>query len=227
MSPEALSKLAAMPWTYQLVLASGYCSYLLACMGIRRSHKPLDVLFATFAFGLIAIGVLAATEGMQPLLRGASAFASTLAAGIAWRAVFRDGLRCLARKLNYSWNDDSASAWERLIQDRHTPTQLTVELTDGRTLCCSDTRIAGTMPIGPYVFGDAGDVLMYADHSFDANGQRRDTKNLSVDGWGALATYIPASQLRSVSVRHLPVSGPGSGWAARLKAIVKGRRVAD
>ena len=97
---SSLSDIAALPWQLQFVLASGYCAYLLAFVGIRHTHKAADTVFGTLAFGLIAFATLALMpRSVHWLAAGASAFGISLAAAALWRKLIRDWLREKLREL--------------------------------------------------------------------------------------------------------------------------------
>lgn len=203
MDPDLVRKLVALPWTLQLVLGSGYCAYLLAYVGIRHDHKAADTVFSTLAFGLIAVGAMTLTSRLIDSAQAVLTFLATLTAGALWRTVLRDGLRRVLRASGYSWNDGTPSAWARLLQEQHTPTQLTVQLKDGRYLLCTDTTRVKDVPFGPYVLGWAGDALLYVDRSIAADGKVSDLNDTFNDDWGNLLTYVPRDEIRKVSIRYL------------------------
>ncbi|PNU06460.1 hypothetical protein [Novosphingobium guangzhouense] len=224
MDPKTFTDLAALPWTTQLVLASGYCGYLIAYLGIRYNHKATDTIFASLAFGLVALLVLTLPWQIAGWIRGSTAFFASIGAGIFWRAVIRSGLRRLAARANYSWSDDTPNAWDRLFEvTDHGPTQLTVELDDGRYLYCSNAARVGHLPFGPYVLGTTGDILMYVDRTTTAKGEDREALGTFSDDWGAMVTYIPKDRVRKIAVRLNPINPRAeeeAGWKARARAWV-------
>jgi hypothetical protein len=229
MNPDAVRDLAALPWQFQLVLGSGYCAYLVAYVGLRGSHKPVDAIFASIAFGLIASAVLAMNTALGVPLRMATTFAATVAAGMLWRIVGRNLIRWLFRKTHYSWADDSSSAWDHIQEySGRSPRQLSVKMDDGSYLYCTDTSRVGTLPFGPYILGTNGDVLMYVDQSETADGTVREVAGVFDQEWGDRITWIPAHRIRSIAVRYAvnpDESAAGSWWVKALAmAGLKRRR---
>lgn len=215
MDLELIRKIAELVWSLQIVMASGFCGYLVAYVGIRYGHKTTDTVFLSLAFGLVASLVISLPLQVPSHLKAALAFGASLFAGVLWRTVMRSFVRDILRRLNYSWADDSLSAWDRLQEDsKNRPTQLTVEMDDGRYLLCTDTKRVGDLPFGPYVLGASGDVLMYADRSIDKEGNERDALGAFSGDWGNLVTYIPKEHVRKISIRLLspnPFAGAEEG----------------
>lgn len=202
MDAELIRKLADLPWQLQLVASSGYCAYLLAYRGIRQNHKAADVLFLGLAFGLIAWAILSISSSLIVSAQITFVFLGTLTGAVLWRKFFRGWIEIIFRKTSYSWSDDSQSAWERMLQEQFTPTQITVELKNGRYLYCTDTSIVGNLPFGPYVLGADGDVIMYVDQS-EVPGEPSET-HIPIDAtWGNLLTYIPKDEIRKIAIRNL------------------------
>lgn len=228
MDADVISKLAKLPWDFQTVIGSGYLAYLLAYVGIRHNHKPVDAVFLTVAFGLVAMISLWLTPMLVFPARVAIALAASLLAGVIWRKLGRTALRALLRTTRYSWADETISAMDHLQEnDRHHPRQICVETIDGYTYFCTNTDSVGDLPFGPYVLGNTGDVLMYANES-----QAPGAEQLPVDGmidteWGANITYIPANQVRRIAIRFAPPppsrttsSAEVAGWTARARGVV-------
>lgn len=202
MDPELIQKITALPWSLQIVMASGFCGYLVAYVGIRYGHKTTDTVFLSLAFGLVASLVISLPLQVPLQVKAALAFGASLLAGVLWRTVMRSFVRDILRKLNYSWSDDSLSAWDRLQEDsKNSPTQLTVEMDDGRYLFCTDTKRVMNLPFGPYVLGASGDVLMYVDRSINKQGEEREVPGTFSDDWGNLVTYIPKEHIRKIALR--------------------------
>ena len=205
MAPDILSGIAALPWQLQIVLGSGYASYLLASYGLRNAHKATDTLFGSLAFGLLSLLTLVVVPriyNVGPVALGCLAFFLALVGAVLWRVIFRKGLRRLLRDTNYSWSDDSPSAWNRLLDcDYKGFTQFTVEMTDGRYLYCTEAERVEGKPYGPLVLGESGDVLMYVDRMKKLDGSLEDLPQVFDDEWGDLLTYIPAGQIRKIAIR--------------------------
>lgn len=228
MEPETIGKLATLPWDVQIVLGCGYLAYRLAYVGIRQNHKPVDAVFLTAAFGLWAVASLWLAQQLVLPARIGIALAVTLGAAILWRAFLRHVLRGVLRAVRYSWADETISAMDHLQENnRHHPTQLCVETADGHTYFCTRTEAVGHLPFGPYVIGNAGDVLIYADHSQAPGEDPAPVEAWNDDLWGANVTYIPADQVRRIAIRFAPpparkpiFAGAAAGWAARLRGAV-------
>lgn len=214
MNADLLKKVSDLPWQIQVVLASGYCAYLIAYRGLRHSHKPADTVFSTLAFGLVAWAFLLLTEPLVTAAQIGLTLAGSLATGMCWRKLVRSPLHRLLRDLGYSWSDDTRSAWEKMLQEHFTPTQLTVELKDGRYLYCTDTSRVGKLPFGPYVLGAEGDLIMYVDMSERPGSAPESHEPFGDAEWGNLLTYIPKDEVRKISIRNLPVPNRPSAAAA-------------
>jgi len=204
MDAELLKKAVDLPWQIQVVLASGFCAYITAYRGIRQSHNGTDTVFLALAFGLIASVLLWLTEPLITPVQIALTLLGTVIAGMVWRKGVRPQLSVLLRRRGYSWSDDTKSAWERLLQEQYTPTQLTVELKDGRHLYCTDTSRFGKAPLGPYILGASGDVIMYVDKTEQTDGKEVDHVAIDDPDWGVLLTYIPKDEVKRIAIRNLP-----------------------
>ncbi len=228
MDAETISKLAKLPWDIQIVLGSGYLAYLLAYVGIRQHHKPVDAVFLTIAFGLVALASLWVTPLLILPARLGVALAASLLAAVLWRKIGRQAVRAMLRSAGYSWADDTSSAMDHLQENStHHPRQICVETADGHTFICSDTAPVGGLPFGPYIIGCSGDVLMYADHSHAAGDDPKPVEGMNDAEWGANITYIPANQVRRIAIRFAPPvaksttsAGAAAGWKARVRGAV-------
>lgn len=195
-------------WQLQVALASGYTAYMVAYTGVRGHHQAIDTTFRAIAFGLIATAVLLTLSGYPPLAVIPTAFFTTIGVGMLWR---RWGMRLwtrLLRALDLTWGDDTPSAWFRMISEQdHYVTQLIVYTKDGRRLRCMDTRPFASAPLGPCVLGTNGDVVLYVTDLSDEKGDR--TLAHVIDPvHGAMATYLPASEIRQVAIRRTPRRAP-------------------
>lgn len=201
MDAELLKKVLDLPWQIQVVFASGYCAYLAAYFGMRHHHKVADTLLASVAFGMVAWAIVSVTGFLMTPFQIGATLLGTVVSGMVWRKLVRPQLTALLRDSNYSWNDDTPSAWQRLLEEHVTPTQLTVELKDGRYLYCSDTSSFGNLPLGPYVLGTEGDVIMYVDGSERPGAPPEEQEPLGDAEWGNALTWIPKEEIRKISVR--------------------------
>lgn len=215
---DIIKKLAALPWASQVVLASGYCAYLVAYMGIRYNHKAADTIFASLAFGLVALFVLWTPIPVPDRWHAVIAFAASISAGVVWRAVLRNLLRWIANRLHYSWADDTTSAWDRLQEGKSSPSQISVETGSGWIYSCHDASAAGPAAFGPFVLGTSGDVLIYADHVEDPKMQERAVSGVLDAVSGDLVTYIPKDQVRRITIRYDRPTFPGVKAAGKVAA---------
>lgn len=194
-----------LPWEIQTVLAGGYCAYLVSYVGIRSRHKAADTVFASLAFGVVGIAALESVNSFPQWARIGLAFLAPMFAGVLWRMVGRDLWRQALRKFDYSWADDSESAWERLQADTsYFYRQISVLRSDGTWLFCQETMATEGRPFAPVILGSNGDVLMYVDKSESASGEITDFTQLHDPETGSLITYIPADQIKQISFRLKP-----------------------
>ncbi|WP_292959678.1 hypothetical protein [Novosphingobium sp. UBA1939] len=224
MDADILSKLANLPWSLQTVLGSGYVAYLLAYVGIRQHHKPVDTVFLTLAFGMIAALSIWLTPALPPAARMLNAFVATLAAGVLWRTTGRNVFRWIFRHTGYSWSDDTLSSLEHLAEyTRSKPRQLSVETDDGMFLYSTNLARFEHAAFGPYILGGNGDMLMYVDARETPDGVRTEHHWVMNDDWGDLVTWIPAHRIRSIGVRiPRPTSAAAAeaGWKAKVSGWV-------
>lgn len=199
-------KLLTLPVHIQVALASGYLAYMLAYAGLRDHHKPVDTAFRAIAFGLVASAVLYLAPRQHPILGSAAAVIATVAAGIGWRLIGIIATRRILRVLNVSWADDTPSAWATITSSnsRYRVSQISVLTDDGVWLHCDQAGPFADDPFGPAVFGPAGDVGLYVT-SEQRDDASKPTPHGSVraDGFGSRLTYIPASRVKRVTLRHL------------------------
>lgn len=197
--------LIQLPWEIQTVLAGGYCAYLVSYVGIRSRHKAADTVFASLAFGVFGIAALEAAAEFPQWIRIVLAFAVPVLVGVGWRLLGRVAWRQVLRSLDYSWADDTESAWERLQADTSClHRQISVLRSDGTWLYCQDTMSTDGHPFAPAIFGSNGDVLMYVDRTETAAGLVKDIDGVHDPEWGSLITYIPADQIKQISFRLKP-----------------------
>jgi len=191
-------------WQLQVALASGYTAYMVAYTGVRSHHRGIDTSFRALAFGLVATAVLLVLPADRPLIAITVAFGATVIVGALWR---RFGMQLWTRLLRWcdlTWGDDTPNAWSRMISEQdHFVTQIIVHTKDGRRLRCMDTRPFQKLPLGPAVLGTNGDIVIYVTHVLDSEGDRA-MKYTVDDEYGAMATYIPAAEIRQVMIRRKP-----------------------
>lgn len=193
----------ALPWHIQVALGSGYMAYVIAYAGVRQHHTAADAAFRSAAFGLVATAALLWLPA-PAILRAAAGVIGTVAAGAFWRWRGMRWAQAALRRTNVSWADDIPSAWLTITAQRTDlkPSQIAVDLTDGRTLLSEDTRAFRDSPFGPCVFGLDGSLALYVTAERDPAGnwvEHEDVRHLRD---GDKLTFVPASSIRRVEIRH-------------------------
>lgn len=209
-------KLLDLPINIQLALGSGYLAYLVAYAGIRQHHTPTEVIFRSLAFGMAATAILLwAPEApaifnrwKHPLWRPAAALAATISIGAFWRWRGMRWSRLGLRKLNISWTDDIPTAWLSITatETDYSPTQIVVDLDNGRTLMCDDTRLFNGAPFSPCVYGLDGSIAFYVTAERPPNGEWVEIADTRHEGEGDMLTYVPAAAIKRVQLRLLSAS---------------------
>lgn len=206
-----LDQYANLPWQIQVSLASGYAGYLLAYMGIRSGHSAVDTAFITLIFGLLATGTLAlfgyanldVSKAPYSVVSGAIAFLVTCGIALLWRRWLRGWLRALLRAWKITYSDDDPSALATLSGNtKHLVSQIGVELDNGTWLRCDDAAKFRDAPYGPFVIGPNGDVALYLTHEEPHGAPEKELKTVRLAGWGDRITYVPASRIRQIIIRH-------------------------
>ncbi len=208
-------KILGLPFHLQLALGSGYLAYLIAYAGIRQHHTPIEVFFRAVAFGMAATAIMlwapeaprALNSWKHPVWRPVTAFLTTVLIGAFWRWRGRRWSSSALRWLNVSWTDDIPTAWLSVTatDTNVTPTQIIVDLDNGRTLLCEDTRIFETAPFSPCIYGLDGSLAFYVTAERPLNGEWIETEDVR-HSEGDLLTYVPASAIKRVQLRLTPTS---------------------
>lgn len=198
-------EILSLPWAIQVALGSGYAAYLFAYVGIRDNHKTIDTAFIAITFGLVASIVLTiSSKWLLPIPAGCLAFLCTIAAGALWRRYGRKILRSILRCFDISWSDDAPSSLATIQHDTETyVSQISVQLIDGSWLRCDDTRQFSSAPFGPCVIGQDGSVSLYLTHTNDPTGAVKQVTTTSDPNFGDRISYVPASQIRQINLRHI------------------------
>ena len=177
---------------------------MLAYSGLRAKHSAVNVAFATLVFGLLATGVLALLNSYSAFLAAPVAFAAALFSGFVWRKWGLALCYRFIRRSNLSWSNDDQSALETLsANSKFRLSQIAVLLDDGTWLECRDTTRFSNAPFGPCLIGPNGDVALYLTHEGTPNGKDREVKSVFDDHYGARITYVPASQIKRLTLRYL------------------------
>lgn len=222
MDADVFSKLANLPENLQIVIGCGYLAYLISYVGIRHSHKPVDAVFLTITFGIVAGLTLSRIQDYSFSSKLSLAFVASVSSGVLWRTIGRKLVRGAFRRIGYSSADDTGSAWDHIQEEtKAQPIQLTVETADGWQYFCTDTTKLKGLPFNPYVLGANGDVVMYADHTQGPTDKEASPKEDLFDPvFGANATYLPASQIRRVMIRYSPTSSKAGVVKRAARAVV-------
>jgi hypothetical protein len=212
------SDLLSLSLTVQVALGGGYVAYLIAYAGIRQHHSATDVIFRTLAFGLIASAVVVWTTFIESVRLPLAVAAAAVAAAL-WRWKGSRWSAAGLRHLDVSWTDDIPTAWLSITALRTDckVSQIAVDLVDGRTLLCDDTRRFQDAPFKTGQFGLTGDVAMYVTAERREDGtwlERNEVRNHD----GDLLTYIPAASIKRVEIRHWTKRINGTAAAAGATA---------
>lgn len=190
-----------LPWSVQTALAAGVLGYFVAYRGIRAHHNTVETAFLSLAFGMIARLTQYALRDHDPTVSVGVAFGVTLIAGALWRLIGINLAASVARGLDLSWADDSPSAWAKLQTNSRAPiSQIAVLLDNGTWLSCDDTRPFADLPNGPFTLGTDGDIALYPTHMRPEGGDRKEV-NATLNSAGARITYVPATQVKRVTLR--------------------------
>lgn len=197
-----MDQLWTLPVALQIALGSGYLAYLVAYAGLRERHTSTDAIFRSVAFGLVATALLT-WLGAGLIMVQIFAVIATVAVGAFWRFCGMDLARRILRRTDISWTDDIPTAWLSVTAAKtdHRLAGLAVDLTDGRTVVCDDTRQYREAPHGPCVLGLSGDVALYVTAERRENGEWFSHEDVLHPTEGARLTYIPASAVKRVEFR--------------------------
>lgn len=195
-------KFLSLPWQIQLALGSGYMAYLIAYSGIRQHHTTTDVAFRSISFGLVGTAIQFWMP-LKPVFLEAVSLVSTLAAGAFWRWKGMRLTKSILSKTNITWSDDIPSAWLSVTAMRTdiTPSQVSVDLENGRILVCDDTRRFKNAPHGPCIFGLDGSLALYVTAERRPDGTWLEITDVYDAKDGHRLTYVPASEIKRVELR--------------------------
>jgi hypothetical protein len=193
-----------LPWEIQVALASGYAAYVLAYTGLRDRQRTIDVAFISLVFSLIATLVLWLLVSTGPVISSAAAFVVSLTSGIIWRKIGRPFVFFSLRKANVTWSNDDPSALASIVGNTKCPiSQIAVLLDDGTWLSCKDAARFADAPFGPCHIGPNGDVALYLTHEQSPGVEERELTTVRDPFWGDRITYLPASRIKQMTIRHL------------------------
>jgi hypothetical protein len=215
-----LDKALALPIAVQIALGSGYLAYMIAYAGLREKHTATDAIFRAVAFGLVATAVLTSFDPAR-LPTKICAVLLTVLAGAGWRWIGMELTRKVLRRTDISWTDDIPTAWLSItaVKTDARISQIAVDLDDGRTVVCEDTRRFVGAPHGPCVFGLSGDLGIYVTAEMRANGEWFSHEHVLHDTQGANMTYLPASKIKRVELRFWTNANGKAAEAAAATAL--------
>lgn len=210
MDGEGAQFILNLPWKIQVALASGYAAYMLGYRGIRAAHQAIDTAFITLIYGLVATSVMVLLNGKNPAAVIPAAFFATCIVALLWRKFFSYWLHDLLHHFNISWSNDDPSAYATLLSNsKYYVTQIAVEMQDGTWLRCENTQSFLDAPYGPAVFGPTGDIAFYLTHEDKPDASTRQLSSVRDPNFGDRITYVPAAQIRQITIRHQkPVRNP-------------------
>jgi hypothetical protein len=192
-----------LPWEIQVALASGYAAYALAYTGLRDRQRTIDIAFLSLVFSVPATMIFAALASKSPIITIPLAFAAAFAVALIWRKFLRPFMFPILKKFNVTWSDDDPSALATLSgNSKFGITQIAVLLDDGTWLRCDDARKFSDAPFAPYLLGLNGDVALYLTHEEAADGKVKTLATVRDPSYGDRITYIPASHVKRIAIRH-------------------------
>ncbi|ECP1315061.1 hypothetical protein FYQ77_15065 [Salmonella enterica] len=205
------ASLINLPWATLVTLASGYIGYFIANVGLKDQHKPIDITFSTLIFGLFAAMVYQAFiwAGWGEYLAALLAVLYAFANGAWWRKYGRKWMYKFLRYHDISWSDSTSSAWQRMFDQRgYYVSQVYVTLKNGTVLLSEAPGNFEGLPCGGFVLGNEKDILLYVTHE-KAPGSIGwvKCKDVILEEWGALSTYIPGDQIARVDIRRTTAKG--------------------
>jgi hypothetical protein len=190
-------------WQVQTALASGYAAYAVAYTGLRDRQRPIDVAFLSLVFSVPATLVFGFLASYGPLISIPVAFLAAVAVGIFWRRIVRPFVFPILKKFDVTWSNDDPSALATLSENsKFGVTQIAVLLDDGTWLRCDDARKFGDAPYAPFLLGPTGDVAFYLTHEESAGGELKTLKTVRDPYYGDRITYVPASRVKRIAIRH-------------------------
>lgn len=203
-----LNQLLTLPLPTLVVLVSGYIGYRLSYTGLDKSHTTLDALLLSLSFGLVAKLFLLTikTCDFGAVIQSCMAIFFVIAIASLWRKWGITLMGTTLRLLNISISDGQPTAWDTIgPSTKYAPNQLTVRKTDGSAVMCEILDAYKDLPHGPCLLGQDGSVALYVTHfrKSDENGAQSWQEISPLDEkTGALITYIPASKIDEIEIRH-------------------------
>jgi hypothetical protein len=206
-----------LPWEIQVALASGYAAYSLAYTGLRDRQRTIDVAFLSLVFSVPATLIFYFLK--FPAVSVPLAFVGAAATALVWRRFLRPLVFPILKKFDVTWSNDDPSALATLTGDsKFGVTQIAVRLDDDRWLRCDDLRQFENAPFAPYVLGPNGDVALYLTHEETSDGELKLQSTVRDHNYGDRITYVPASRIKQIVIRHKSKSNHAATAADSLEA---------
>ncbi|MAZ32859.1 MAG: hypothetical protein CMO06_06905 [Thalassospira sp.] len=204
-----MQELIELSWQTQIVIVSGYLSYVLAYSGMRSEHKTIDSVSIVLCFGGLGLLIIHTIDPLigedfrfENVVLGISGVVVPIIFAVLWRKLFRENFGKFWRWTGVSEEDGLPTAWNTLIQKRGLLyTQINVTTKDGRVLESWPLEPFNNDPNGPCVLGADGSIGMYVTHITEVGEERREVRKLRDDN-GIRITYIPKDQIAEVDLRR-------------------------
>lgn len=199
----SIDDLLELPLALQIALGSGYIAYATAYFGARDHHSNFDKVFITLAFSMVSTFWGYMYYNFTNLITYSAQFSFTVVFAVLWRIYIRRVSVAILRKANLSWRSGEPSALETVMSNtKHYVSQVGIELIDGTWLECEQTSNFGSLPLGAVTIGKGGDVAEYVSHITKPGKSRVEAKHVLDDYYGPRISYIPANQIRRITLRH-------------------------
>ncbi len=206
-----IQALLTLPLGTLTVLVAGYLGYRVAYVGKDRPHGPMDIVFLTLVFALVAQAwIVLASAGFAHFVHNKTASLTfgflgipiSMAVAACWR---KWGEQCWFDFMRYarvSGSDRYLSAWDTVRhKSKFSPTQLVLRLTDGRSLMCDDLDRFRQYQAGPCVLGEDGSVAMFVTDYTNKAGEDWTERDFHDEIFGTEMTYVPASMIAEIKIR--------------------------
>jgi hypothetical protein len=217
MSPDL--EFLKLPWEIQVALASGYAAYALAYTGLRDRQRTIDVAFLSLVFSVPATLVFYFLK--FPAVSIPLAFIAAASTALIWRRFLRPLAFPILKKFDVTWSNDDPSALATLSDNsKFGITQIAVLLDDGIWLRCDDVHRFDGAPFWPYLLGQNGDVALYLTQEESASGEVKTLTSVRDSYFGDRITYVPASRIKRIAIRHASKANHPSTAAAVAQAHV-------
>lgn len=198
-----------------VILASGYIGYKIAFTGKNKHHKTTDVIFISLVFGLLAklvfmfaeFGAEVFVNPIDQSIVTAStapfAFLTACISSVLWRKFASNWASDYLHKKGISSSDGAGSAWDTIrTAQRFGAGQLIVRKQDGGQLMCDNLYDFKDYPHGPCLYGEDGSIALYVNaHRNNSSDDWTEINPVEAD-FGIAITYIPASQIEEIEIRH-------------------------